>query len=884
VRVEVFAREDDLEALNAFVARVADGPGAFVLEGEPGIGKTTLWEAGVDAAGARGYVVLASRPAGGEVQLSYAALGDLLEEVLPETLEELPMPRRRALEIALLLEDPRGRAPDQRGVGLALLGALRALAASRPVLLAIDDSQWLDAPTAAVLEFALRRLRREPVGVLVAGRDVSGVAFEQALPVERVRVGPLNEGAIHRIVRSHLGIALSRPELLRVYEASGGNPFYALELAPALGETGGAHEALLSRVASLPDDVRELLLVTSLLSSPTVPRVRAVLPDADARLEAAVDAGLLARHGDRIRFAHALLADAVSSHEGEERRRGVHERLAAVEEEPEARARHLALATEGRDADVAAALDGAAQSALARGAPSAAAELLELALERTPPRPDVDLTRGKLALAEAHFSSGAIARANAVLTELLDRLPPGDERADVLVRLAHGSPDLEAALALAEQALDVVEDDEVVRSRLHLLLGQAWPLRGMVAALEDGRLALDHAERSGERRLIVDVLARLTLWELWAGRDPTDLLARAVELEEPEDALLGYRSPRLPLALLRMYQGRVAEARVLFDALLSEALAFGDEIAALGVRGRLVDVALRAGEWTDASAQADEAYELAEQLGLEHDGGLTVYWKALVAAHLGRADEARALAQLGASIAASAKQENTRVMNVGVLGFLELSLGSDAAALPHLEPLLEWVESKGLGIATHPTAPYAIEALIAAGRTDDAARLVERFEQEAAAIESPWGEAVVARSRALLASAPDALEPAAVEWPFERARTLLVRGRLQRRARQKAAAKESLEEARSLFDTLPAPLWAERAVDEAARIGLRRAPEDLTESERRVAELAASGLTNREVAAQLFMSPKTVEANIARVYRKLGINSRAQLGARLAQM
>jgi AAA ATPase-like protein len=691
--VDVFAREDDLEALNGFVARVADGPCAFVLEGEPGIGKTTLWEVAVDAAHARSYRVLVSRPAGGEMQLSYAALGDLLEEVLPETLERLPAPRRHALEVALLLEDSHGRPPDPRGIGLALLGALRLLAASGPVLAAIDDAHWLDAPTASVLEFALRRLRREPVGVLVAGRTDGGLGLDGALPVERLRVGPLSEAAIRRVVRAQLDVALPRPELLRIHEGSGGNPFYALELARALGGAGGAEEALQSRVASLSDELRAVLLVVSLLPDPTVERVRAVVPDADARLEAAIDAELLERHGDRIRFTHALLASAVSEHEGAARRRDVHRRLAEVEADSEARARHLALATDGLDADVAAAIDQAAHDALARGAPSAAAELLELAIERTPPGPDVDLTRGKLALADAHYSSGAIGRADAVLRGLLDELQPGDERADVLVRLANASPDLDAALGLAEQALLEVDDDEVVRSRVHLLLGQAWPLRGLVASLEDGRLALDHAERSGDGRLVVDVLARLTLWELWAGRDPSDLLARAVELEEPHDALLSYRSPRMPLALLRMYQGRLDEARGLFDTLLAEAVAFGDEIAALGVRGRLVDVALRSGDWTAASAQADEAYELAEQIGLEHDGGLTVYWKALADAHLGRVDVSRELAELGASLAAAAKQENTRVMNVGVLGFLELSLGNDAAALPHLEPFLDWVES-----------------------------------------------------------------------------------------------------------------------------------------------------------------------------------------------
>jgi len=883
--VDVFAREDDLEALSGFVARVADGPGVFILEGEAGIGKTTLWEAGVDAANAGSYRVLVSRPAGAEVQLSYAALGDLLQDVLPETLEELPAPRRHALEIALLLEDAHGRPPDQRAIGLAVLGALRALASSGPVLVAIDDAQWLDAPTAAVLEFALRRLRGEPVGVLVAGRTAGGLELAPSLPVERLRVGALNQAAIHRIVRAQLDVALPRPELVRVHEASGGNPFYALELARALGGTGGAHEALRARVAALGDDVRELLLTIALLPDPTVARVRAVVPGADARLDAAVDAELLERHRDRIRFAHALLASAVSEHEGAERRRDVHRRLAEVEDDSEARARHLALATQGHDADVAAALDHAAQDALARGAPSAAAELLELAIERTPPGPQVDLTGGKLALADAHFSSGAIGRANAVLRELLDELPPGNDRADVLVRLANGSPDLEAALELAERALLEVEEDDVVRSRVHLLLGQAWPLRGMVSALEDGRLALDHAERSGERRLVVDVLARLTLWELWAGRDPSELLARAVELEEAEDALLSYRSPRMPLALLRMYQGRLDEARELFEKLLAEALAFGDEIAALGVRGRLVDVALRSGNWEEASAQADEAYELGEQIGLEHDGGLTAYSKAIVAAHAGRVDEARSLADLGASLAAAAKQEDTRVTSVGVAGFLELSLGNDAAALPYLEPLLEWIDSTGLGLATHPMAPYTVEALVAAGRGDDASRLVDRLEAEARTIDSRWGLVIATRSRALLDSTRETVEEPDERWPFERARTLLVLGRLQRRAKQKAAAKQSLELARSIFDALPAPLWSERAAEELARVGLRRAsPDGLTDGERRVAELAASGLTNREVAAQLFMSPKTVEANISRVYRKLGINSRAQLGARLAQM
>ena len=529
-----------------------------------------------------------------------------------------------------------------------------------------------------------------------------------------------------------------------------------------------------------------------------------------------------------------------------------------------------------------------------RGAPSAAAELLELAVELTPPGREADVRRGKREAAEAHFSSGALERGNAILRELLDELPSGDERADVLVRLANGTHDLEEMLELAERARHEVVYDDAVRSRVHLLLGQTWPLRGMVPALEDGRLALDYAELTGERRLIVDVVARLSLWELWAGRDPTDLLERAVALEEPDDGLRGYQSPRMPMALLRMYQGRFEEAREMFEVLFAEAVALGDEVSALAVRGRLVDAALRAGEWAQADAHADAAYELAEQIGLEHDGGITVYWKALVAAHLGREEVARSLAQSGVTIAGAANQENTRVMSTGVLGLLELSHGNDAAALPHLQPLLDWVAETRLGLATHPTSPNAIEALVAGGRLDEAARLVDQFEREAHVIQSPWGLAIAARCRGLVAAAEGdvASALAALEGvrddesalrPFERARTLLVLGRVQRRAKQKAAAKQSLERALELFEALPAPLWAERAREELSRIGLRRAaPGELTESERRVAELAASGLTNREVAARLFMSPKTVEANVARAYRKLGIHSRAELGARLA--
>jgi len=911
-------RENELEALSGFIAGVTDGPASLLLEGEPGIGKTTLWRAAVASARERGYCVLACRPAGGEVQLSFAALGDLLDDELPEVLIELPVPQRRALEVALLLEESRGPPPDQRAIALAFLGVLRSLAETRPVLVAVDDVQWLDRPTAGVLEFALRRLAQEPVGVLAAVRIEAGLETraDPALgPDEerrlRLRVGPLSVAAVHNLIRAQLGVALPRPLLLRVHEASGGNPFYALELARALGPAGarlqpGARlpvpetlqELVRARLAALPRPVQELLLAVACLSDPTVSSVDAVTGSGRARsnLDAAVTAGVLELDGDRIAFTHPLLAAAVDADAGAHRRREMHRRLATVVvDDPEAQARHLALGTFRRDAVVADALDRAARQASARGAPGAAAELLELAMELTPAGHDVALRRRKLEAADAHFSSGAIEQATMLLQSLVAGLPAGDERAKVLLLIARGSGDLETSLDLAAQAGREVVGDDAVRSRVQLVLGQGWPLHGIGFAIEHGRLAVRHAERSKQPRLVVEALARLALWQLWAGRSPADLLKRAVALEESTHRLQSYENPRLPLALWRMYQGRLDEARTLFDELLAEADELGHEIASLGVRGRLVDVELRAGRWQTAAAHAATAYELAEQIGLEHDSGFTLYWKALVDAHLGRVPEARSAAEAGARLARDAKHENTLGMNLGVLGFIEISLGNEAAALPHLRPLIDWLSAKDLALATHPMAPHALEALIGAGELEESRTLIARFEREARRLESSWALAIGARCRALLAAAEGdaaaactALEGALAfeehaDWPFERARSLLVLGRIQRRAKQKAAARQSLERALEIFDGLPAPLWSERAREELRRTGLRRsAPDGLTESEQRVAELAASGLTNREVAKRLFISPKTVEANLARAYRKLGIRSRAELGAQLA--
>ena len=237
--MEIVGRDEELAFLNAFLDRADGGVSALVFEGDAGIGKSTLWLAGVEAARERGFRVLSSRPAEAESGLAHSGLGDLFEDVLEQVLPELPAPRRRALEIALLLEEGAEPPADPRALAVAVRTTLEALAEDGPVVVAIDDVQWLDASSGSALAFALRRLEAD-VRLLLTRRVAEGVPaseLEKAIDadrIERLYVGPLSVGAAHQLLRQRLGRTFARPTLLRLHEASGGNPFYALELARAL--------------------------------------------------------------------------------------------------------------------------------------------------------------------------------------------------------------------------------------------------------------------------------------------------------------------------------------------------------------------------------------------------------------------------------------------------------------------------------------------------------------------------------------------------------------------------------------------------------------------------------------------------------------------------
>jgi AAA ATPase domain len=478
----VIGRGSELGQITRFLDGVPEQPSALLLAGEAGIGKTTLWEWAIDGASARAWHVLQTRANASETTMTFAALGDLLEPVIDDVIGELPDMQRSPLDAALLRAERGDSMPDQRAVSLAFLGCLRAVARSSPVLIAIDDVQWLDAPSANVLRFVIRRLKDEPVGILASLRlgEANGDRLElnRALPGARARrlvVGSMSSEDLGRLIRERLEAELPHPVTERVHDAAGGNPFFAIEIArelvnrgiPEAGEAlpipDDVREVLKARLSTLPELARTVLLTAAATSRPTEPLVAVssgLGERADAALTQAIDAGVVSLEGERIRFMHPLFASTVYTSASLNRRRDSHRRLAAQVKDAEERARHLALASPGPDAGVASALDDAAVIAGARGAPQSAAELSELARRLTPPSDVRDSIRRTEQAAVHLFDAGDDAGARVLLEDAIAAAVPGDEQARLLYRLASVSwMDMHRVSELCERALGQSADD-----------------------------------------------------------------------------------------------------------------------------------------------------------------------------------------------------------------------------------------------------------------------------------------------------------------------------------------------------------------------------------------------------------------------------------------
>ena len=909
-------RAKERAALLRFVDELAERPRVLLLEGEAGIGKTTLWRAGVAAAAGAGHRVLVSRPAERETTLTYSAIGDLLGDAFDEALADAPAPQRRALEIALLRRHHGTLQPDQRAIALGVLEAFRTLSASSPLVIGLDDIQWLDDSSARALSFAMRRLDGYPVGILAARRlapgsvdplDLMGAIADR--DTVRLHVGPLGVTEVSRTLRAGLERPLSPPLVARVHEAARGNPFFALEIAhalrgaePAAGTplpiAGDVRDVLRERLDRLSTDARDVALVVSALARPTLGDLRIARPDRTATergLTEVQDAGILVVEGDHIRFVHPLLGAAAYWSAAEATRHAVHARLAAVTPGLEERARHVALSGTGPDPGRASLVQEAATHARRRGAPLAAADLWELAAELTP-RDDEAGRCGRLRSAalerwDAGDVAGARARLETMIETTISRQQQAMTRMEVAIRSYN---DVDRVDGLLRAALPDLGDGEFFTSIVHANL--AWvaicrlePAR----ALDHARTAIRFAERSADPwalRVALDVLGEA---ESLLGLETESTMRRAsaigVDLGPGETV-----QPARIRGSQLLREGRIEEALGSARQADRHLVESGLELMRHDTLPLLSDVECAAGEWAAAARHADEGYDIVLDAGLEELRDQMLCARARVAALMGRTDDAGRDAAEGRSLAAARGNRRAEVENRSVLGFVAVSIGDPVTAVGVLEPVDRLLARSGVAEpGAFPYVPDLAEALVTVGRLERAKEVVDRLQDQGAALDRPLALATAARCRGLIAAGLGDPQGALLELegalatheripiPFESARTRLIQGETLRRMKRKREARESLERARSQFAQLGAPLWTARADGGLARIGGRTAsPTELSETERRVADVVALGLTNKETAERLFMSVNTVESNLRRIYRKLGIRSRAELATR----
>lgn len=900
----IIGRRDEIETLERFVAQVPDGFGSLLLEGEAGAGKTTLWQRAVDRARAAGWRVLVARAAEVEATLAFAGLADLLADEVEDVLEDLPPIQRRALEAVLLLGDAPAEA-NERAVGAATHSALTALAGHRPLLIAVDDAQWLDVPSLHALEFALRRLRDEPVGLLATVRVESGAAPTFALTstigadrAERLWVGPLSAGAIYELIRTRLGHSVSRPALLRLHELSGGNPFFALELARAdpdsLAVPRGVRELLRARLAALSAEATQVLVATAGLRDRGVDVIERALADMDvaAAVREAAELGLVEVHGGRVHFVHPLLASTLYEDASPRQLRELHRRLAAAVAIPEERARHLALSAEAPNEEIAAALELGAVSVEARGSLTAASELSSRAVELTPPGEREALHRRRLAAARRSFAAGDTAQAKALLAAAEADATPGVERAQVLhelSRVARAADDLRVAHALSREAADEAADDPRLRAEILAssvsLIGY-WG-EGYEAAYVRAEEAVALAEQSGDEVILARALAARAdvAYPLGRGCD-TPAFQRAEDLATRAGAAriasgIAYKHCEL-LIDLRELEG----VKERLERICSEARDRGDAWLSVPLL-RLVMVEYETGDWDRALEILGELEHTSEQTGWNLLKPLVETARGLIEGSRGNVDVARE--RVLAALEETERRGRLSRYPLGVLAAIELSVERYGEAYDRLELVLE--RNRERGVRGTGFICEAAEALVGLDRLDEAEALLDEYTRPGESV-GRAAQACALRARGLLAAARGDLVEAEARlgesvrgWrelalPLELGRSLLALGTVRRRARKKRDARDALDEAVGVFEHLGARIWAERASGEAARIGGRAAPRDgLSGTEDAIATLVAAGSSNREVAEALHLSRHTVEWNLARIYRKLGIHSRTQLAA-----
>ena len=903
------AREDELEAIRALLTGADTGGRVLVLEGEPGVGKTTLWEHGLAAAREAGFRVLVARASKSEAGLPFAGLIDLFDGIASEELVAVPGPQLRALDVALYRADPTDRPPEAPVISIAVLSALRALAEERPLLVAVDDIQWLDKGSEDALAYAARRVEREPVTFLLARRPGRRNALENAFPdgrTERLVVGPISLGATRQLLARRLDLRLPHHLLRRIYDTTVGNPLFVIELGRMLAgrnlDTLGdlpvpdhVDDLLGLRVADLADPARRVLLSLALDADLRVAQVSGLA--GPAALDAAVEAGVVTVEGERVRPAHPLLAAAAQRLAAEQEKRDLHRGLAEVVADEQRQALHLALATTAPDEELATRLDGAAARAAARGATRLAINLAGHAWRLTPP--DVSDVDRVLALGLHLHDAGEKLRLTDLLGSRVESLPPGAARVTAYLlltegQLEHGTADI---AALLEKALAEAREDPILRGQVLSYLAEndaVVEVRQIARADERAveAVALSEHGTPDDQRLALNTL---TWTQALRGRPVAHLVERYYSLSTERATMA--RHPERIAGQRLVWRGEVAEARPMLTAFRDEAEGEWAEAYALG-RLHLCELELRAGRWSEVERMLDD-------WAASPDSALLIWpmferCRGLLAAGRGDVEAARRWASRAVALAVTTGVRWDWLEATRALGVAALLAKDGSEAVEHLGAVWDHTQREGvLDPGTFPAGPDLVEALVETEAFDAARAVVDALADRASDQDHPWARAGAERGAALVAihgdaytdEAGDALEAAASRYrglglAFDEARTLLVLGRAQRRAKKWGAARDVLERAVAAFETIGSPGWADDARAELERVGARKpsATGGLTATERRVAELAVEGLANKEIARTLVVTVNTVEFHLRNTYAKLGIRSRVQLAARLLEV
>ena len=880
--------------------------GVLVISGEPGVGKSALLKDAREQAG--DMLVLSGAGVESETHLPFAALHQIVRPVLGQ-LDRLPAPQASALRGGLGLEGGGGN--DRFLVSLAALSLLAEAAESRPLLCLVDDAHWLDDASADALVFVARRLAAEGIVMLFAARDGEARRFD-APGLPELRLGGLDPEAARTLIERDTATVVS-PEIRdRFIAETGGNPLALLELPSALNEAqlSGAEpvlapipvgarveRAFLARVRRLPEQTQTLLLVAAAEDSgelATVLRAAARLGAPAEALDSAEQAGLATARGARLELRHPLVRSAVYQAAPLSKRQAAHHALAevlAAEGDADRKAWHRAVASVEPDPEVVEELEQAAQRARRRSGFAAASLAFERAAALSA---DDDLRARRLTLAaENAWLAGRVERAHVLLEGARPLVSDPIQRADIeanagLIEMTRGVP-AEASRLLLRAARDVGPID--ADRALQLLNGAS--LAAAYAGDDDAMLGIASVARSLAvdedplRRMLAQLLIGIGAHTAGDFADAARRLRDAGELAERLDDAKAADQPMAPL-----FAGRVAIFLGDDDGAYrthQEAAARTRASGALSVLAqiltRLTVSEIWAGRLPTAEATATEGLELARQTGSHDIAAQDLALLAVVAAMRGSEDECRSLVSESRDLAAARGLGVVAAFADWAMVLLELGLGRADEAL--------W---RGREIRSTVVFCWSaldrIEAASRVGKRDIARAWLDPFARWAESSAAPWARAVVLHCRALLAddrSEADGLFLSALQAharaarPFERARSELAYGEFLRRDRRRVEAREHLRTALDAFERLGATLWAERARVELRASGQtarKRDPstrDELTAQELQIARFVSEGLANREVAAQLFLSPRTIDFHLRNIFRKLGITSRTAL-------